>query len=155
MEKTAESYAATFDTNVLGTLLSMKHELRVMLPQKNGSIVNMASTYGHSGAPGASCLFREHARGGETHEVGGAGSGRGVRAGECYCSRTDRNSEAESLHENRGEKGWSDLDRAAKARGKTRRDCSTYCFVSSEKASFITGAPTSSTAAKRSNNFIR
>src|ERR1700739_3269475 len=31
-DETAESYAATFDTNVLGTLLSMKHELRVMLP---------------------------------------------------------------------------------------------------------------------------
>jgi NAD(P)-dependent dehydrogenase (short-subunit alcohol dehydrogenase family) len=27
-EQTADSYAATFDTNVLGTLLSMKHELR-------------------------------------------------------------------------------------------------------------------------------
>src|SRR6202140_1024272 len=32
-EQTAESYAATFDSNVLGTLLSMKHELRVMVPQ--------------------------------------------------------------------------------------------------------------------------
>jgi NAD(P)-dependent dehydrogenase (short-subunit alcohol dehydrogenase family) len=32
-EQSAESYAATFDTNVLGTLLSMKHELRVMLAQ--------------------------------------------------------------------------------------------------------------------------
>src|SRR5260370_19787538 len=31
-DQTAESYAATFDTNVLGTLLSMKHQLRVMLP---------------------------------------------------------------------------------------------------------------------------
>ena len=31
--QTAASYAATFDTNVLGTLLSMKHELRVMLAQ--------------------------------------------------------------------------------------------------------------------------
>src|SRR6476660_9488413 len=41
-EQTAETYAATFDTNVLGTLLSMKHELRVMLPQKNGSIVNIS-----------------------------------------------------------------------------------------------------------------
>src|SRR3984957_5710909 len=52
-EQTADSYAATFDTNVLGTLLSMKHELRVMLPQKSGSIVNKSSTYGHTGAPGA------------------------------------------------------------------------------------------------------
>src|SRR6266849_861455 len=53
-EQTAESYAATFDTNVLGTLLSMKHELRVMMPQGHGSIVNVSSTYGHMGAAGAS-----------------------------------------------------------------------------------------------------
>ena len=42
-EQTADSYAATFDTNVLGTLLSMKHELRVMLDQRSGSIVNVSS----------------------------------------------------------------------------------------------------------------
>jgi NAD(P)-dependent dehydrogenase (short-subunit alcohol dehydrogenase family) len=53
-EQTAESYAATFDTNVLGTLLSMKHELRVMLAQGSGSIVNISSAYGSVGAPGAS-----------------------------------------------------------------------------------------------------
>src|SRR3984885_6816380 len=39
-EKTADSYAATFEPNVLGVLLSMKHELRAMLPQGSGSIVN-------------------------------------------------------------------------------------------------------------------
>jgi NAD(P)-dependent dehydrogenase (short-subunit alcohol dehydrogenase family) len=54
IEQSAESYATTFDTNVLGTLLSMKHELRVMLPQRHGSIVNVSSTYGHLGAAGAS-----------------------------------------------------------------------------------------------------
>src|ERR1700722_10657775 len=53
-EQTAESFAATFDPNVLGTLLSMKHELRAMLPQGSGSIVNISSTFGHTGAPGAS-----------------------------------------------------------------------------------------------------
>ncbi len=53
-EQTAESYAATFDTNVLGTLLSMKHELRAMQAQGSGSIVNISSTYGHEGARGAS-----------------------------------------------------------------------------------------------------
>src|SRR5208282_196954 len=53
-EQTAESYAATFDTNVLGTLLSMKHELRVMIPQGHGSIVNVSSTYGRIGTAGAS-----------------------------------------------------------------------------------------------------
>jgi NAD(P)-dependent dehydrogenase (short-subunit alcohol dehydrogenase family) len=53
-EQTAETYAATFDTNVLGTLLSMKHELRVMVAQGHGSIVNVSSTYGRAGAAGAS-----------------------------------------------------------------------------------------------------
>jgi NAD(P)-dependent dehydrogenase (short-subunit alcohol dehydrogenase family) len=53
VNQTAESYAATFDTNVLGTLLSMKHELRVMLAQGHGSIVNVSSAYGHIGAAGA------------------------------------------------------------------------------------------------------
>lgn len=53
-DQTAESYTATFDTNVLGTLLSMKHELRVMSAQKSGSVVNVSSTYGHEGAAFAS-----------------------------------------------------------------------------------------------------
>ena len=52
-EQTAESYAATFDTNVLGTLISMKHELRVMRERRRGSIVNISSTYGHQGGAGA------------------------------------------------------------------------------------------------------
>jgi NAD(P)-dependent dehydrogenase (short-subunit alcohol dehydrogenase family) len=54
IEQTAESYAATFETNVLGTLLCMKHEMRAMQPQGHGSIINISSTYGHRGAAGAS-----------------------------------------------------------------------------------------------------
>jgi len=54
VNQTAESYAATFDTNVLGTLLSLKHEIRVMTAQKGGSIINISSTYGHEGAAYAS-----------------------------------------------------------------------------------------------------
>ena len=53
-DQTAESYAATFDTNVLGIVLSLKHEARVMTAQGAGSIVNISSTYGHEGAAGAS-----------------------------------------------------------------------------------------------------
>jgi NAD(P)-dependent dehydrogenase (short-subunit alcohol dehydrogenase family) len=53
-DQTAESYAATFDTNVLGVILSMKHEVRVMQGQGGGSIINISSTYGHEGAAGAS-----------------------------------------------------------------------------------------------------
>ena len=39
---------------VLGTLLSLKHELRVMLPRREGSIVNVSSTFGRAGGVGAS-----------------------------------------------------------------------------------------------------
>jgi NAD(P)-dependent dehydrogenase (short-subunit alcohol dehydrogenase family) len=52
-DQTPESYAATFDTNVLGVLLSIKHEARVMQGQGAGSIINISSTYGHEGAAGA------------------------------------------------------------------------------------------------------
>ncbi len=49
VEQTVESYAATFDANVLGTFLSMKHQLRVMLAQESGVIVNLSSTMGSRG----------------------------------------------------------------------------------------------------------
>jgi NAD(P)-dependent dehydrogenase (short-subunit alcohol dehydrogenase family) len=79
-EQTAESYAATFDTNVLGTLLSMKHELRVMLAQRSGSIVNVSSTYGHAGTPNASVYAAsKHAVEGLTTSAALEVAGSGVR----------------------------------------------------------------------------
>src|ERR1700691_2023856 len=69
-EQTAESYAATFDTNVLGVLLSVKHEVRVMQKQGSGSIVNISSTYGHEGAAFASVyVASKHAVEGITKSV--------------------------------------------------------------------------------------
>ena len=53
-EHSAATYAATFDTNVLGTILSLKHELKVMIAQGSGSIINLSSTMGSRGAAGAS-----------------------------------------------------------------------------------------------------
>jgi NAD(P)-dependent dehydrogenase (short-subunit alcohol dehydrogenase family) len=69
-DQTEESVAATFDTNVLGVILSMKHEVRVMQGQRSGSIVNISSTYGHSGAAGASVYVgSKHAVEGITKSV--------------------------------------------------------------------------------------
>jgi len=79
-EQTAESYAATFDTNVLGTLLSMKHELRVMQAQGSGSIINISSTYGHEGGAGASVYVgSKHAVEGMTKSAGLEAASSGVR----------------------------------------------------------------------------
>src|SRR6202790_238925 len=69
-EQTAESYAATFEPNVLGVILSMKHEVRVMQRQGSGSIINISSTYGHEGAAGASVYVgSKHAVEGITKSV--------------------------------------------------------------------------------------
>ncbi len=69
-DQTAESFAATFDTNVLGVVLSMKHEVRAMQAQGSGSIINVSSTYGHEGAAYASMYVgAKHAVEGITKSV--------------------------------------------------------------------------------------
>jgi NAD(P)-dependent dehydrogenase (short-subunit alcohol dehydrogenase family) len=89
-DQTAESYAATFDTNVLGTLLSMKHELRVMLPQGSGSIVNVSSAHGSVGAAGASVyVASKHAVEGLTKSAALEVAGTGVRVNVVAPGTTD------------------------------------------------------------------
>jgi NAD(P)-dependent dehydrogenase (short-subunit alcohol dehydrogenase family) len=139
-EQTAESYAATFDTNVLGTLLSMKHELRVMLPQKNGCIVNISSTYGHTGAAGASIYSAsKHAVEGLTNSAALEAAGTGVRV------NVIAPGPIETPMLNRFAK--TDERKAAlvssvplKRLGKPEEIAQAIVFVSSDKASFITGA---------------
>ena len=89
-QQTAESFAATFDTNVLGTLLSMKHELRIMLPQRSGSIVNVSSAYGSVGAAGASVyVASKHAVEGMTKSAALEVAGTGVRVNVVAPGTTD------------------------------------------------------------------
>jgi NAD(P)-dependent dehydrogenase (short-subunit alcohol dehydrogenase family) len=69
-DQTAQSFAATFETNVLGVVLSMKHEVRAMQAQGSGSIINISSTYGHEAAAGASIYVgAKHAVEGITKSV--------------------------------------------------------------------------------------
>ncbi|MDG6103348.1 SDR family oxidoreductase [Dactylosporangium aurantiacum] len=80
VEQSADTYAQIFDTNVLGTLLSMKHELRVMLEQHHGSIVNVSSVLGHHGAAGTSVyVASKHAVDGLTRSGALEAAGSGVR----------------------------------------------------------------------------
>ena len=140
MEQTAESYAATFDTNVLGTLLSIKHELRVMLPQKKGSIVNISSTYGRTGAPGASVYSAsKHAVEGLTRSAALEVAGTGVRVnviapGPIETAMLDRFTG--TAEKRAGIPATVPLKRV----GKPEEIAQVIVFVSSDKASFITGA---------------
>src|SRR3984885_13292632 len=79
-DQTPDSYAAMFDTNVLGTLLSLKHELRVMQPQGSGSIVNISSTMGERGAANLSLYTAsKHAVEGLTKSAALEAAASGVR----------------------------------------------------------------------------
>jgi NAD(P)-dependent dehydrogenase (short-subunit alcohol dehydrogenase family) len=60
-EQSAESYASTVDTNVLGMLLGMIHQLDVMLPESHGSIINVSSIHGQIAAGTSVYTISRHA----------------------------------------------------------------------------------------------
>jgi NAD(P)-dependent dehydrogenase (short-subunit alcohol dehydrogenase family) len=138
-EQSEESYAATFDTNVLGTLLSMKHELRVMQPQGSGSIINLSSTMGQRGAPGASMYTAsKHAVEGLTKAAALEGAEFGVRVNAVAPGPV----ETEMLNRFTG-----GADRKAgliagvplKRAGKPEEIARAIVYLASDNASFVTG----------------
>ncbi len=78
--QSVDNYTATFETNVLGTLLALKHEMRVMLKQGSGAIVNLSSVAGQVGIAGASVYAAsKHAVEGLTKSAALEGAAAGVR----------------------------------------------------------------------------
>jgi NAD(P)-dependent dehydrogenase (short-subunit alcohol dehydrogenase family) len=139
-EQSTESYAATFDTNVLGVLLSLKHELRVMSAQKSGSIINISSTFGRIGAPGVSLyVASKHAVEGLTKSAALEAAPFGVRVNVVAPGPI----ETEMLRRFAG----SDERKATfasgvplKRLGYPEEIAEVILFVASDKASFVTGA---------------
>jgi len=138
-EQTGESYAATFDTNVLGTLLSMKHELRVMRAQGRGSIINISSTYGHEGAAGASVYAAsKHAVEGLTKSAALEGAGSGVRINAVAPGPTDTG--MLTRFTGTPEKKAALVTTVPMARlGLSEELANAIVFIASDEASFITG----------------
>ena len=139
-DQTAETYAATFDTNVLGTLLSMKHELRVMLPQSRGSIVNVSSTYGRAGGSGAALyVASKHAVEGFTKAVALEFADSGVRVNVVAPGpiETGMLNRFTGTAENK-----ANLISGVpmKRIGQPEEVAQAILFLASEKASYITGA---------------
>ena len=138
-EQTRESYAATFDTNVLGTLLSMKHEMRIMQAQRAGGIVNISSTTGGRGAANMSIYTAsKHAVEGLTKSAAIEAATFGVRVYAVAPGPTET-AMLERLT------GSSDRKAAFFAsvpmkRGATPEEIAdAILFVASDRASYITG----------------
>src|SRR2546428_4437389 len=138
-EQSAESYAATFDTNVLGTLLSLKHELRVMEAQGHGSIVNLSSTMGSKAAPGASMYTAsKHAVEGLTKSAALEAAAFGVRVNAVAPGPI----ETEMLNRftgNADRKTGLIAGVPLKRAGKPDEIAQAITYLASDKASFVTG----------------
>ena len=138
-EVNIEDYTASFDTNVLGTLLCVKHEMRAMADHSAGSIVNISSTMGERGAPNSALYAAsKHAVEGLTKVAALDGAAAGIRVnavapGPVQTAMLDRLTGTE---ENKAAYLKNiPLGRA----GRPSEIADTVMFVSSDAASFITG----------------
>jgi NAD(P)-dependent dehydrogenase (short-subunit alcohol dehydrogenase family) len=130
----------TFDTNVLGTMLSLKHELRVMTAQKSGSIINISSTMGRSGAVGASLyVASKHAVEGLSKSAALEGAPVNVRVnvvapGAADTHMLDRFAGSDEVKQQL-------LNRVPAKRMATAEEvANAVVFIASDRASFISGA---------------
>jgi NAD(P)-dependent dehydrogenase (short-subunit alcohol dehydrogenase family) len=134
-----ETYSAMFDTNVLGLLLGLKHELRVMQAQGSGSIVNISSTMGERGAANFSLYTgSKHAVEGITKSAALEGAAYGVRVnavapGPTETAMLDRLSGS-------AEKKTAFFAAVPLKRGASPAEVAdAIVFVASSKATYITG----------------
>ena len=138
-EQSADSYAATFDTNVLGTLLGMKHELRVMLAQRHGSIINLSSTFGSRGGAGASLYAAsKHAVEGLTKSAALEAAAVGVRVNAVAPGPIETGM-LNRFTGNENNKATVIAGVPLKRAGKAEEIAQAILFLASDKASFITG----------------
>jgi NAD(P)-dependent dehydrogenase (short-subunit alcohol dehydrogenase family) len=138
-EQTAETYAATFDTNVLGVILSMKHEVRVMQGQGSGNIINISSTYGHEGAPGASLYAgSKHAVEGLTRSVAREIAKSGIRVNGVAPGPTDTGMLTRFTRTPENKTALATTVPMGRL-GLSEELANAIVFIASDEASFITG----------------
>ena len=138
-DQSADSYAATFDTNVLGTLLSLKHELRVMQEQGSGSVVNLSSTMGSKAAPGASLYTAsKHAVEGLTKSVALEAAAFGVRVNAVAPGPIETGM-LNRFTGNADRKAGLIAGVPLKRAGKPEEIAQTIVFLASDRVPFITG----------------
>jgi NAD(P)-dependent dehydrogenase (short-subunit alcohol dehydrogenase family) len=138
-DQTAESFASTFDTNVLGVVLSMKHEARVMMKQGSGNIINITSTYGHKGAAGAAIYVgSKFAVEGITMSAALELAGSGIRVNAVAPGPTDTGMLTRFTKTPENKAGLVAQVPLARL-GHTDELANAIVFIASDEASYITG----------------
>jgi len=138
-EQTSDSYARMFDTNVLGTLLSLKYELQVMQPQRSGSIINISSTMGERGSANlAPYTASKHAVEGLTKSAALEAAPFGVRVNAVAPGPTETGM-LDRLTGAPDKKAAFFASVPLKRAAKPEEIANAVLFLASDKASFITG----------------
>ena len=138
---TPESYQAIFDTNVLGVLLCMKYEIRTMLPQGKGSIVNISSSYGKVGGPTAAVYVgSKHAVEGITKSAAIELAGTGVRVNIVGPGPTETGMFNRFAQTAENKANFLESYIPAKRMGMPEEIANAIVFIGSDKASYIVGA---------------
>ncbi|MGV7241660.1 SDR family NAD(P)-dependent oxidoreductase [Caballeronia sp. M23-90] len=138
-EQTIEQYSAVFDTNVLGIMLSLKHQLRAMSLQKSGSIVNISSTMGSRGAPNLSLyVASKHAVEGFTKAAALEGAAFNVRVNAVAPGPVDTEM-LNRLTGNEDRKTTFLSSVPLKRAGTPEEIADAILFVASGRSSFMTG----------------
>jgi NAD(P)-dependent dehydrogenase (short-subunit alcohol dehydrogenase family) len=124
---------------VLGTILSLKHEMRVMLAQGHGSIVNLSSTMGSRGAAGASMyVASKHAVEGLTKSAALEGAAAGVRVNAVAPGPVETALLAR-ITGDADRKAAAIAGVPAKRAGRPEEIAQTIVFLASDKVDYITG----------------
>ena len=138
---TPESYQAIFDTNVLGVLLCMKYEIRAMLRQGKGSIVNISSSYGKVGGPTAAVYVgSKHAVEGITKSAAIELAGTGVRVNIVGPGPTETGMFNRFAQTQENKANFLETHIPSKRMGTPEEIANAIVFISSDKASYIIGA---------------
>jgi NAD(P)-dependent dehydrogenase (short-subunit alcohol dehydrogenase family) len=138
---TPDSYQAIFDTNVLGVLLCMKHEIRAMLPKGKGSIVNISSSYGKVGGPTAAVYVgSKHAVEGITKSAAIELAGTGIRVNIVGPGPTETRMFNHFAQNQENKMNFLAAKIPTKRMGLPEEIANAIVFIGSDKASYIIGA---------------
>ncbi len=139
-EQSEDNFRNTFDTNVLGTLLALKHEMRVMLQQGAGAIVNLSSIAGQVGIAGASVyVASKHAVEGLTKSAALEGAAAGVRVNAVAPGPIQTDMLERFTGGNEDAKSGFLASLPARRAGTPEEIAQTIVFLASDKARFLTG----------------
>ncbi len=139
-EQSEDNYRSTFDTNVLGTLLALKHEMRVMLRQGAGAIVNLSSVAGQVGIAGAAAyVASKHAVEGLTKSAALEGAAAGVRVNAVAPGPVQTEMLDRFTGGNEDAKSGFLASLPARRAGTPDEIAQTIVFLASGKARFLTG----------------